>query len=167
MKKRTWSVLIFAFCVVVVAFLLTGAGLKMTIADASSESGLPGMRTLGSISDQYTPVKFDHPKHVMIAGSCAACHHQHQDSKKLNCKDCHAIAPAVFKNSVKSNFLACSACHGAPDPSNPSVPGLKVAYHKQCFSCHRGMGSIGADPKGCTEICHAKKAPKLGMKAKP
>jgi len=167
MKKRTWSVLILAFCVVVAAFLLMSAGLKMTIANASSESGLPGVRTLGSISDQYAPVKFDHPKHVMIAGNCATCHHQHQDSKKLDCMNCHAIAPSVFKNSVKNNFVACSACHGAPDPSNPSVPGLKVAYHKQCFSCHRGMGNIGADPKGCAEMCHAKKAAKVGMKANP
>ncbi len=163
MKKRALSVLSFACCIVVAAFLFTGAGLKMT-ADASN---LPGMRTLGSISDQYTPVKFDHPKHVMIAGNCAACHHQHQDSKKLNCMDCHAISPETFKSSVKNSFLACSACHGAPDAGNPSVPGLKVAYHKQCFSCHRGMGNIGADPKGCTEICHAKRAAKLGMKTKP
>lgn len=167
MKKKAWSALSFALYTVVAAFLLTGAGLKMTNADASSESGLPGMRTLGSISDQYTPVKFDHPKHVMIAGSCAACHHQHQDSKKLNCMDCHAIAPSAFKSSVKSNFMACSACHGAYDPSTPSVPGLKVAYHKQCFQCHRGMGNIGSDPKGCTEICHAKKTAKLSMKEKP
>jgi hypothetical protein len=166
MKKKAWSALSFALYTIVAAILLTGAGLKMTNADASSEAGLPGMRTLGSISDQYTPVKFDHPKHVMIAGSCAACHHQHQDSKKLNCTDCHAIAPSVFKSSVKNNFMACSACHGTYDPSTPSVPGLKVAYHKQCFQCHRGMGNIGSDPKGCTEICHAKKAAKLSMKEK-
>ena len=167
MKKRIWCILIFAFCVMVASFLLMSAGMKMTIANASSESGLPGMRTLGSISDQYAPVNFDHPKHVVIAGNCFSCHHQHPDSKKLNCTDCHAIAPAVFKNSVKHNFLACSSCHSAPDPSNPSVPGLKVAYHKQCFSCHRGMGDIGEDPRGCTEICHAKKAEKPGMTAKP
>ena len=166
MKKRAWSVLIFAFCTLVAACLLTAAGLKTTAADAS-EKGLPGMRTLGSISDQYTPVKFDHPKHVMIAGSCSTCHHQHQDVKKLNCMGCHALAPSVFKNSVKNNFTACSACHSTPDPSNPTVPSLKVAYHKQCFQCHRGMGDIGVEPKGCTEICHAQKASKLSMTTKP
>jgi len=166
MKKRAWSVLIFAFCVIVAAFLLTAAGLKTPAADAASSS-LPGIRILGSISDQYTPVKFDHPKHVMIAGSCAMCHHQHKDIKKLDCMGCHSIAPSAFKNSVKSNFTACSACHGAPDPSNAAVPGLKVAYHKQCFQCHRGMGDIGAGPKGCTEICHAKKESKVGMNTKP
>jgi len=166
MKKRAWSVLRFAFCTMVAAFLLTVAGLKMTGSDARAGSA-PGMRTLGSISDQYTPVKFDHPKHVMIAGSCATCHHQHQDIKKLNCMGCHAIAPSTFKNSVKSNFMACSACHSDPDPSNPSVPGLKVAYHRTCFQCHRGMGDIGADPKGCTEICHSRKASKLSMDTKP
>ncbi len=41
------------------------------------------------------------------------------------------------------------------------MPGLKTAYHKQCFSCHRGMGNIGTDPKGCAEICHAKRAEKV------
>jgi len=166
MKKRAWSVLRFAFCTMVAAFLLTAAGLKMTASDARAGSG-PGMRTLGSISDQYTPVKFDHPKHVMIAGSCAMCHHQHQDIKKLNCMGCHSIAPSVFKNSVKTNFMACSACHGAPDANNAAVPSLKVAYHKTCFQCHRGMGDIGADPKGCTEICHSKKASQLSMMTKP
>ena len=134
MKKRAWSVLSLTICAIVAVFLLTAAGLKMTAADASSASNLPGMRTLGSISDQYTPVKFDHPKHVMIAGSCASCHHQHQDSKKLNCKDCHEIGPATFKNSVKNSFMSCSNCHGAFDPANPSVPGLKVAYHKALTS---------------------------------
>jgi hypothetical protein len=167
MKKRIWSVVLFATCVMAAAFLLMSAGLKMTVANASSESALPGMRTLGSISDQFSPVKFDHPKHVMIAGSCASCHHQHLDSKKLNCMDCHAITPTAFKNSVKHNFLACSSCHGAPNPDSPTVPGLKVAYHKTCFKCHRGMGDIGMSPKGCTEICHARKSDKIGMKAQP
>jgi uncharacterized membrane protein len=138
MKKRAWNVLSFAFCTMVAGFLLMALGLKTTAAVASSESG-PGMRTLGNISDQYTPEKFDHPKHVVIAGSCAMCHHQHQDIKKLNCMGCHSIAPSTFKNSVKSNFTACSARRGAPNANSPSVPGLKVAYHQQCFQCHRGF----------------------------
>jgi len=165
-KQGVWSVLVLGCCIAAAVLFLGVDGMK-TPADASSGSNLPGVRTLGSISKMYTAVKFDHPKHVMIAGSCAACHHQHQDGKKLNCKECHDIGPATFKNSVKSNFLACSTCHGEYDPSNPSVPGLKVAYHKSCFQCHRGMGNIGASPKGCAELCHAKKAVKLGMKSKP
>jgi hypothetical protein len=35
-------------------------------------------------------------------------------------------------------------------------PGLKIALHRTCFQCHKGMGDIGTDPKGCTQICHAK-----------
>ena len=164
MKKRSWSVLSFAFCTIVVAFLLMAAGLMMT---AFAGSAVPGTRMLGSISDQYVPVKFDHAKHVMIAGNCAQCHHQHQDVKKMHCMECHSIAPSTFKNSVKSNFMACANCHGAPDASTPTIPGLKVAYHQQCFQCHRGMGDLGKNPKGCTEVCHAKKATKLGMESKP
>ncbi len=160
-KERPWSVLIFGCCIAAAVLFLAVDGMK-TPADASSN--LPGVRTLGSLSEQYSAVTFDHPKHVMMAGSCAACHHQHQDSKKLNCKDCHEISPATFKNSAKNSFMSCSNCHGSFDPANPSVPGLKVAYHKTCFQCHRGMGDIGTSPKGCTEICHAKKVVKLGMK---
>ncbi len=133
-------------------------------AEEGAASRLPGVRTLGNISDQYTPVRFDHPKHVTIAGACSACHHQHADLKSLNCKDCHAITPRAFKNSVKSYFTACANCHGAYDRTNPSMPGLKAAYHRQCLQCHRGMGSVGLDPKGCAEMCHAKKQVKVGMK---
>ncbi len=161
MNKRTFVVPGFGLCFLLASFLAAGGGLD---ADAASAASLPGVRVLGSISDKFKPVTFDHAKHVSIADGCATCHHQHQDSKKLNCKECHALDQAAFKNSVKSNFLACSSCHGAPDPAAPAMPGLKVAYHKQCFQCHRGMGNIGTDPKGCAELCHARKAEKTAMK---
>jgi len=157
MRKRTFIVLGLCCSIVLVGLLAAGDWFKTTLASASS---LPGVRVLGSISDKYKAVTFDHAKHVAIAGNCAQCHHQHQDSKKLNCGDCHALGPAAFRNSVKASFLACSSCHGAPDPATPSMPGLKVAYHKQCFQCHRGLGNIGSDPKGCAELCHGKKSEK-------
>jgi hypothetical protein len=112
----------------------------------------------------YTPVKFDHPKHVSIAGNCSACHHEHGMADGLPCKQCHALTPQAFKNSVSHSFMACKNCHGAFDRDNAAMPGLKTAYHKQCFTCHRGMGNIGTDPKGCAEICHAKRADNVGMK---
>ena len=161
MCKRTFVVLGLCCSILIVVLLAAGGGLQVNAASASS---LPGVRVLGSISDKYKPVVFDHAKHVSIADGCATCHHQHQDSKKLNCRECHALDRAAFKNSVTSNFMACSSCHGAPDPATPSVPGLKVAYHKQCFQCHRGMGNIGTDPKGCAELCHAKRPAKIAGK---
>ncbi len=166
MKKSTCIVLGLCLCLLGAAHLFAEEGSKVQIASAAPSAGhLPGVRVLGSISDKYKPVTFDHPKHVMIADSCATCHHQHADTKKLDCKDCHALDPSVFKKSVKNNFIACSNCHGAYDRENPSLPGLKVAYHRQCFQCHRGMGNVGLDPKGCTELCHAKKPEKLSAKA--
>jgi hypothetical protein len=137
---------------VVISFCLLAAALICAAAD------VPGVRILDSIRDAYNPVTFDHPKHVSIAGSCAACHHEHSVGEKFPCKQCHKISPETFKNSVTHSFMACKDCHGAFDRDNAAMPGLKTAYHEQCFSCHRGMGNIGTDPKGCAELCHTRKA---------
>lgn len=123
----------------------------------------PGVRVLDSIKNAYSPVTFDHAKHVSLAGNCASCHHEHTMGEGLPCKQCHAITPAVFKSSVSHSFMACKTCHGTFDRDNAAMPGLKTAYHVKCFSCHRGMGNIGTDPKGCAELCHEKKADKLSM----
>jgi hypothetical protein len=144
---------------VVISFCLIAAAQIGAAADA------PGVRILDSIRDAYTPVKFDHPKHVSIAGSCAACHHEHSMGDGLPCKQCHKISPETFKNSVTQSFMPCKNCHGAFDRDNAAMPGLKTAYHKQCFKCHRGMGNIGMDPKGCAELCHARKLDKVGKNA--
>lgn len=149
MKTKASLVLVVSFCLICAAYLFAGDTL-------SSASNLPGTRMLSSISEKYNPVKFDHQKHVALAGNCAACHHHPKEAS--SCKECHGVTPASFKGSVVNSFIACSNCHSSADRDNPAMPGLKVAYHKKCFECHRGMGDIGSDPKGCTEICHAKKS---------
>ena len=149
MKKSVILVIAISFC-----FLLSVS----TIAGKN-----PGVVTLDTISDKYEVVRFDHEKHSSIAGDCGTCHHEHGKSGTLPCKDCHSVTPAVFKNSVVNSFTACKNCHAVADRDNPGTPGLKVAYHKTCFQCHRGMGNVGVDPKGCTEICHAKKAQRISM----
>ncbi len=131
-------------------------------AALAAAAAAPGTRVLDSIKDAYTPVTFDHAKHTAIAGSCAACHHEHKMGDGLPCKQCHNLSPETFKKSVTNSFMPCKNCHGTFDRDNAAMPGLKTAYHRQCFTCHRGMGNIGEDPKGCTEICHARKADKLG-----
>ncbi len=151
MKTKASIVLVLGLSIIFAAYL--GA----EESQSSSSARLPGVRTLGTISDQYTAVTFDHAKHVSIAGKCGSCHH-HGDGNTSSCKECHSLSPAAFKNSVAHNFMPCSNCHATLDPDNPAMPGLKVAYHKKCFECHRGMGDIGLDPKGCTELCHARKA---------
>ncbi len=125
---------------------------------ARAADGAPqGIVKLDSISRDYTPVRFDHPKHAAIAGDCGKCHHQHGNSASLPCRECHNVTASTFKSSKKSNFMACKNCHGSLDPAAPGMPGLKVAYHRQCFQCHRGMGEVGNSPQGCTLTCHDKR----------
>ncbi len=166
--KKIAVVILWMFTTLVLA-TLTYAENDVQSPAASAPSSVrkaPEVVTLGSLVDKYRPVVFDHAKHMSMAGDCGMCHHQHGTNSSLPCKECHALQPSTFKNSVKSGFIACRKCHGALDPSNPQMPGLKVAYHRQCFQCHRGMNGVGVDPKGCAATCHAKREPKLGMKAR-
>lgn len=117
----------------------------------------PEVVTLDSLVDSYESVTFNHSLHAMMAGDCGSCHHQHGDSGSLPCKNCHAVEKSLFKGTVENYFPACRKCHGTYNPAQPKMKGLKTAYHSTCFKCHRGMGNVGIDPKGCTEICHAKK----------
>ena len=149
MKKILGITLVLSLCLLGAAYLGFAAS-------------APGVRVLDSLKDAYTSVRFDHPKHVAIAGNCAACHHEHSAGNGLPCKQCHALTPTAFKNSVRNSFTPCKNCHGAFDRDNPRMPGLKTAYHRQCFTCHRGMNDIGSSPKGCTETCHAKRQEKVG-----
>jgi cytochrome c553 len=152
MKKRVIISLILVLCISSAASLYAG------------NAKIPGIVKLDTISDKYEPVKFDHAKHASIAGNCGTCHHDHGKNSTLPCKDCHSISSSTFKNSVTNNFMACKKCHAANDPSNPAMPGLKVAYHKTCFECHRGMGNVGIDPIGCAQMCHAPKVQMIGIK---
>lgn len=126
----------------------------------------PGIVQMDSLSDKYGPVRFDHSKHAAMANNCGSCHHQHGNNGTLPCKDCHAVTPAVFKNSVTQSFMACKNCHSTFERDAPNMPGLKTAYHRTCFQCHRGMGNVGVDPKGCAEMCHAKKEQQVSIKTK-
>jgi pyruvate/2-oxoacid:ferredoxin oxidoreductase beta subunit len=100
-------------------------------------------------------VTFNHTKHIFMSQGCGTCHHQH-GSNASSCKGCHSVSSSIFKKSVVNTFMACRTCHTIYDPANPNMPGLKVAYHRTCFQCHKGMNGVGTDPKGCTETCHAK-----------
>lgn len=127
-----------------------------TIAPSSD---MPGVVVLDSITDRYEPVRFDHREHVEMTDTCGECHHQHGAEKTLTCRECHKIDPSAFRKSVgTSKFSACKECHVEPARAdNLNIPGLKAAYHRACFGCHREVGSVGVDPKGCTETCHEKR----------
>jgi NAD-dependent SIR2 family protein deacetylase len=102
----------------------------------------------------YTGVTFNHEDHVSLAGNCSVCHHEHGNPETMTCGGCHSVGSEYFKKSVQRNFSACNACHGSFDLSTPEMPTLKVAYHRACFRCHRGIASLGTDPKCCTNLCH-------------
>jgi hypothetical protein len=149
--------------------LVLAFGLTLVFAAAflfAESARMPGVLTLGSISENYTAVTFDHPKHAALADGCASCHH-HGEGDRASCKGCHNLGSSAFKNSVVTSFMPCSNCHAGNDRDNPSMPGLKVAYHKKCFECHRGMGNVGLDPTGCTELCHEKLTRTSGMLIRP
>jgi hypothetical protein len=143
----------------VLCLAITCIGLAAAVS--LSAAGAPGVTVLDSLQNTYSPVTFDHEKHAAIAGNCAACHHEHSAGAGLPCKQCHSLTPATFKKTAVHSFMPCKNCHGALNRDDPGTPGLKVAYHRACFTCHRGMGNIGTDPRGCTELCHAKKPDKL------
>jgi predicted CXXCH cytochrome family protein len=127
---------------------------------ATAGGGVPKDLVLGSLSRDYEPVRFNHSGHVSMAGGCADCHHQHGSVEVRSCTECHRIDLSAFRKNVDAGRIkACKDCHAAsPRPGDVGKPGLKAAYHQACFKCHRGeVGSVGKDPKGCTEMCHVLK----------
>ncbi len=129
--------------------------LLITTAMAFGIEKVPGVITLDSLQDKYEAVVFDHSMHTFIAEGCGQCHHEH-GSDNQRCSSCHSIEKEDFKDSAVHSFMACKNCHGDFDLESPGMPGLKVAYHAQCFQCHKGMGNVGKGPEGCTQQCHAK-----------
>jgi hypothetical protein len=131
-----------------------GAASKAT----PSAGGMPDTVILESLANRYEAVEFDHSGHVDMASGCGDCHHQHGTDQLLGCRKCHSLDPSAFRKSVNvETFRSCKECHAGPSPKpDPARTGLSAAYHRACFRCHREVGSVGEDPKGCTEVCHAK-----------
>lgn len=155
MEKTAFLIFMLIACLFFAAFLSTGNAAR-----------LPETITLDSISDKFEPVIFTHETHAAMVDNCGTCHHEHGNNGALPCKECHSLSPSAFKNSVTSSFMACMNCHSDYSPSDPTMPGLKVAYHTKCFQCHRGMYDVGIDPKGCAELCHARKEVKVSERLK-
>jgi hypothetical protein len=148
------TVAILACMALLVGAMLGGLNASPVRAEGVSK---PGTIVLKYLVNQYGPVTFNHEMHVAIAGNCGTCHHQHDEKVKAGCTECHALNAGAFKPSAKKGFAACSSCHSDPMPDMPEMPGLKVAFHKKCFSCHVGMNDLGSSPEACTKTCLAKK----------
>lgn len=112
------------------------------------------------LAEKYEPVTFDHALHDGYA-SCVECHHHvtgappsdpvclpcHSEGKELaevGCRDCHLVNRYAQKDSGKTDHALIY---------HNDKPGLIGAYHLNCISCHR---VIGTGPVGCEE-CHTRK----------
>jgi hypothetical protein len=155
---KTKAVIYIALCwtVALGSTLHAGPGGAAARPTASSKGTMPQVLLLGSLADRHVPVTFDHGKHVGMAGSCEECHHQHGGAQATSCGGCHAIDPSSFRKSVRLDRIRpCGQCHPASyDAGKLDRPTLSAAYHRACIKCHREVGSVGTDPKGCAEMCH-------------
>jgi len=128
--------------------------------DAAGVAQPPERVVIDTLAARYEPVYFDHALHDSYA-SCVECHHHVTGEPPSDpfCLPCHSDAR-------QQEAVGCASCHladrYAPDLSSPGgeesffhndVPGLIGAYHLNCISCHR---VIGTGPVGC-ESCHAVK----------
>jgi len=146
-------------CAAVCGAWIPSVGAGGSAATNSPRGRMPTTMTLGSLASEYEPVAFDHAAHVEEAGGCGECHHRHDTGKEVGCRECHSLDPSATGKAVHAaRVRPCGICHPAVlSRSDLSRPALKAAYHRACFRCHREVGIVGEDPKGCTEMCHARK----------
>jgi hypothetical protein len=146
-----------AFMILIIIGIHT-ATLSSVVAETGTvertKKGAPRVVLIDSLADRYGGVIFHHEKHVSVAGRCSMCHHEHGNYETPVCRECHTLGVRDFRQTAEKGFLPCGKCHGTFNPEHPSMPGLKVAYHRACLQCHRGIANVGQDPKGCTELCH-------------
>lgn len=136
---------------------LFGIFLTLAAAGLTSAAAPPGVVTIDTLSELFAGVSFDHQLHQDLA-SCAKCHHHTTgEAAEPQCAGCH--------QGRTTATVACRDCHSAQPFSAAFIrekeldrgryhidkPGLKAAYHRNCFDCHEESGG----PTGC-EDCHAK-----------
>ncbi len=141
------------------AVLCLGAILTISLSSGmlwteASGKSVPENIVIDNIKGKYSPVNFDHKRHLSIAGSCGKCHHTHTQKTYAECNRCHSRVSELFKAETNHSFMPCKSCHNEHDLKDLTVPSLKVAYHQVCFKCHVGIGELGLSPTGCTKVCH-------------
>jgi hypothetical protein len=126
-----------------------------------TDEDIPEAVTIKNLEEQYEPVYFPHRKIVrtLLAETredkLAQYFHR---QKGTVCQACHHNSPAAKKPP------RCYSCHGKPfDDKEPLRPGMKGAYHQQCFGCHKQMGIKKPDPLNCKE-CHQEKKKQVATK---
>jgi hypothetical protein len=115
----------------------------------AASDDLPEEVTIDILADVYQASKLPHLKIIQrfdggIRDSSLA--RQFHGSTEAMCSGCHHHSP------LGERPPKCSACHGDEAAATIDRPSLKVAYHRQCVTCHQRL-NIKA---GCTD-CHAAK----------
>lgn len=115
----------------------------------AASDDLPENLTIDLLMDKYEASKFPHLKIIQrldegIRSSSLA--RQFHGSTEAMCEGCHHHSP------IGERPPKCSACHGDEAAATVDRPSLKVAYHRQCMSCHQRLKI----KDGCTD-CHAAK----------
>lgn len=117
------------------------AALPLAAAEPTANEP-PEVVMIAGLADWFGPVVFPHAVHADLAGDCVSCHHN-SDGEAVPCATCHEAAPV--------------AAADAP-------PTLRVAYHRQCVTCHTEAGA----PVACGG-CHPRRrlppGPPLGPAA--
>lgn len=142
--------------------IITFCGLMLTIMAGITPPAwgedLPDRISIESLQDLYSPVTFEHARHIVREKDCAICHHHTNgapaasercirchlgghEGKSMACKDCHEKEP-FSAGVVNQKFKNGQQFH-------QDKPGLKASYHLGCIGCHKKRGG----PQSCTG-CH-------------
>lgn len=113
--------------------------LLLLLAFAAAGAAIADELEIGDISHWFRPAVFNHGDHMDMA-DCVACHHVGGEDDPGLCSDCHM--PEY-------------------DPSDPTVPTLSVAYHRNCVGCHQEVGAV-LSCTGCHERAALPPGPELG-----
>ncbi|BBD08170.1 acidic tetraheme cytochrome c3 TmcA [Desulfovibrio ferrophilus] len=122
----------------IVTLVLVGLLTVLFVGAAQSQDDMVQLKADAFVTHTRPAAVFVHDEHNEKAGveDCNACHHVYEDGK--------------FMADDDSAGTACSECHMLK--ANGRQPGLMVAYHKQCKSCHEAEGK---GPMACGQ-CHVK-----------
>ncbi len=100
-------------------------------------------------------------------GAPILTHEKHVKVHKIKCNECHHIYEEG-ENSWKEGMPVdkCEKCHNEPTikkekklPQDAQSKNLKLAFHKNCKGCHKGLKKENPDTKApvtCKQ-CHPKK----------
>lgn len=124
---------------IVTVIACTAVLTSLFIAAAWSQDDIEVLSSDAFVQSERAPAVFKHDEHNEIADimECNVCHHVYEDGKFIEDDD--------------SVGYACADCHTIE--AQGSQPGLRLAYHKQCKSCHVDKGK---GPLACGQ-CHPAK----------